>query len=360
MSVTAEKTTEITDTADPLDASPDAENLPALLARGTDVAATLDERIRVAEVLSEAGMLPEVYRGRRGNVLAAQFAADALNIPLFTAFQHLHIVKGKVGMSAELMRSLMRRARIRYKIDANEERAIMSVKLPDDPEWTPPVTFTINAAIHAGLCRRDSKSNQIVSRSASGEIKPWEAHTEAMLVARVTSKTARMYCPEVLQGMSYTQDELEEAGRVDAIPTVVQVTPDPAAADTTEEIQFELPDTAQAAMLLLAQLRKVDNVRGLFRHASRNQWLDEDFGGLPLRAHLVKAQDGLKARKPAPYGSDAQCPDQTTHTRHVWFDADNAVLLCAGHDSEVVDAEIVPDGEYPDVDIPESNFGDPA
>lgn len=356
--------TELDPAAEALDESPDVDNLPALLSRGTDVSATLDERIRVAQLLSEAGMLPEQYRNRPGNVLAAQYAADALNIPLFTAFQHLHIVKGKVGMSAELMRSLMRRAGIRYRMDANDDRAIMTLKMPDETEWSPAVTFTINAAIHAGLCRRDSKTKAIVSRSASGEVKPWEAHTEAMLVARVTSKTARMLCPEVLQGMSYTEDELQEAARVDARPTVVQVTTATPTADTEAATpRPELPATPRAAMVLLARLTKVDDMRDLFRHASRNSWLDEEFGGFPFRSHLVNAQEGLKGKKPTAYGTPGQCTDTVTHTEHVWFDDD--VRICDGVEDgeEVLDGEIVDEtepGEYPDVDVPESNFGDPA
>lgn len=344
--------------ADALDSSPDVENLPALISRGTDVAVTLDERVRVAQLLSEAGMLPEQYRGKPGNVLAVQFAADALNIPLFTAFQHLHIVKGKVGMSAELMRSLMRRAGIRYKIESSMTRASMQLKFPDDPEWTPPISFTIEHAIHAGLCRRDSKTGMIIARSQSGEVKPWEAHTEAMLVARATSKIARMYCPEVLQGMSYTKDELEEAARVDAAPTAVQVSTSTADVDQVDAApRPDMPATAEGAMLLLTKLTEVEHFRDLFRHAARSSWLDVEFGALPFRAHLVVAQNGLKGKKPVTYGAPANCTDHALHVEHVWFGEDGAVSICEG--VEVVDAELV-DGDYPEAEIPEDNFGDGA
>lgn len=333
--------------------SPDVENLPVLLARGTDVAATLDERIRVAEVLSEAGMLPQQYRGNRGNVLAVQFAADALNIPLFTAFQHLHIVKGKVGMSAELMRALMRRAGIRYKIDSDTKLATMRLKLPDDPDWVT-ASFTIETAIHAGLCRRDANTGKVVARSNSGEILPWEAHTEALLVARATSKIARMYCPEVLQGMSYTQDELEEATRVNAVPTVVQV---PKTEAAPVEVRPEMPSSADQAMVHLIKTMDIDHVRELFRHSSRQSWLDAEYGGLPLRAHMVAAQQGLKGKKPKPYGDIAHCATSTNHDEHVWFNDAGVIGLCEG--VEVVDGEIVVEGDdYPEVDVPEQNFGD--
>lgn len=345
---------------DALAASPEVENLPALLSRGTDVATTLDERIRVAEVLSEAGMLPEQYRGKRGNVLAAQFAADALNIPLFTAFQHLHIVKGKVGMSAELMRAMMNRAGIRYTIDSNEDRAIMVLVLPGrsgQSQPTPPVTFSIDHAITAGLCRRDPATKKIISRSQSNEVKPWEAHTESMLVARATSKAARMYCPEVLQGMSYTEDELHEAARLDAAPTVVQVsTSSPAAtgdAAASAAARIELPESSGDMLTAIAQATTVDQVRDLFRHASRNQWLNEQFGPLTGRGHLVNAQAALN--KKSPFAKPGQCDSTDGHTLHAWIDDKGTVLMCIGAPVEILDAELV-DGDYPDPEVPEDNF----
>jgi hypothetical protein len=229
---------EVDDTSRALEESPAADQLPALLSRGTDVVADLDQRMRIAEHLANASMLPSQYRRQPGNVLAAQFAADALGIPLFTAIQKLHFLDGKVGMAAELMRALARREGHRYEmwLEDNDTKAVMVIHLFGDAEPKAPVEYTLDEAIKAQLCRRDRTSGEIIARSERGKVLPWEAHTTDMLVARVTSRTIRRHCPEVLQGMSYTEDELQEAART--TPQVVQVQV-PADASARAEQQTE-------------------------------------------------------------------------------------------------------------------------
>jgi hypothetical protein len=277
--------------------TPDA--LPALLEhRGSDVAVSLEERLRVAEMLAQAGMLPDTYRGKPGNVLAAQFAADALQIPLFTAFQHLHNVKGRVGLSAELMRSLMRRAGHRYSLSCDGKRAVMVLHLRGEAQPKDPVEYTLNHAVQAGLVH--IKEGKPWSRSSGGEKLPWEANTDAMLIARVTSKTARMHCPEVLAGMGYTPDELEEAADSQRVTATVTQVPAAAAvkpvAPSDPERMTWTPDD------LLLALTKVDPADDNAMATLRRYWtegksdgvLDELVDGKPLGKHVLAAQAAVK------------------------------------------------------------------
>lgn len=304
MSITEETAVDQADVTEP---TPDA--LPALMQnRGTDVAVSLDERLRVAELLSESGMLPDTYRGKRGNVLAAEFAADALQIPLFTAFQHLHNVKGRVGLSAELMRSLVRRAGHRYKLSGDRTKATMVIHLRGEREPEAAVEFTLEDAVDAGLVSlHDGKPR---SRSERGEKKPWESHTRSMLQARVTSLAVRMHCPEVLAGMSYTPDELDEIadseGRITA--TVQQVpTPQQRAAPPAESKPVEPSDperepwTPETLLLELASVDPADpdlNVELRFRRYWNEAQVDgihqHVVDGKPIGAHVLAAQATVK------------------------------------------------------------------
>lgn len=304
MSITTEETQTTQDEA----AEPTPDALPALMQnRGTDVATTLDERIRVADILSQSGMLPDTYRGKPGNVLAAEFAADALQIPLFTAFQHLHNSRGRVGMSAELMRSLMRRAGHRYKLSGDRTKATMVIHLRGEREPEAPVEFTIEDAVAADLVQlHDGKPR---ARSSKGEKLPWETHTRAMLIARVTSLAARMHCPEVLAGMGYTPDELDEIadseGRITAtvqqVPTPQQQAPaqpeKPAEPSDPDRVAWT-PDT------IMAELASVDpadpdlNVELRFRR----YWYEVQQDGIhqhvvdgkPIGAHVLAAQKDVR------------------------------------------------------------------
>jgi hypothetical protein len=279
--------------------------------RGTDVATTLDERLRVAEMLSGSGMIPDTYRGRPGNVLAAEFAADALQIPLFTAFQHLHNIKGKVGMSAELMRVLVRRAGHSYdrwveKVDGNLT-AFMEIHLRGEAKPKRPVSFSLEEAVDAELVRM--KDGKPFARGGKGDKLPWESHTEDMLQARVTSKAVRRHCPEVLAGMSYTPDELDEiANREGRITATVEQIPHqqenrPPSAD--KPVEASDPDrekwTADDLLLAVTQVDPADpdvkadlRLRRYWNEGKQDGVLNTVIDGLPLGAHILKAGEVTK------------------------------------------------------------------
>lgn len=163
------------------------------------VRATTHAEVRqLCEDIAHSSILPAHFQGKAANVLVALMAADALGIDKFTALQEMYVVNGKLGMSASLTQSLVRRAGHRFRVlDSSATAATVEIVRHDDPEAPFRVTFTMDDAKRANL----SGSN-------------WQKFPAAMLLARATTACARMACAEALSGLAYTKDELSD-GRAD-------------------------------------------------------------------------------------------------------------------------------------------------
>lgn len=173
--------------------------------RHCDAPAALPEMMRLAAELAEADVLPRHLRRRPANVLALMFAARALDIPIWVAFQSLYLIEGKVGMDATFQRSLIVRAGHRFRIlERTESRAAVEITRHDDPE--PRLSeFTWADAVDAGLTNKEI----------------WQRYPKAMLMARVTTQAIRDDCPEVLYGAAYTPEELDVALGADGTPVTL-------------------------------------------------------------------------------------------------------------------------------------------
>lgn len=173
-----------------------------------DVPIDLDQRIRLADSVSRAGILPNHLRGNPANVLAICFAAHALQIPLWPAMQEMNCIEGKIGISAHLMRGLWQRAGHRFRVVERtlESATVEATRIGDEPYL---VTWTIDDALLAGLCYRDGEGViRARPKDKPNKALPWELYTKAMLVARATSAALREVGADVLMGFGYTADEL--------------------------------------------------------------------------------------------------------------------------------------------------------
>lgn len=148
---------------------------------GVDVPATFVERIELCKFLAEADLLPPPLRKKPANVLLIMHKAVALNIPLTVALEHLHVIEGKVGHSAELLRGLVERHGHTIDwIETSSQRAVMDLWLKGKPK-PKRVEFTIAEAQRMGLVNK----------------KNWKESPEAMLVARCTTRAVSWHVPSV-------------------------------------------------------------------------------------------------------------------------------------------------------------------
>lgn len=201
--------------------------------------AGLQAKLTYSRQVAMSGLVPKALRtGSNGAPLPAeQVAANVfivmeygqlLGLHPMTAMSEVHVLDGKPGCSAKVMRAQALKAGHDVQIlEHTNERATVHIKRADGKSSTP-FTFTLEDAVKAELCTITPEGN-VRARSKYGAIKPWEAYTATMLLERATANAVRATCPEVLMGVSYTIEELEamdDADQRERVPSTS--TPDPA------------------------------------------------------------------------------------------------------------------------------------
>lgn len=299
----------------------------------------LRERHLYAQELAKAKspLLPAAFRGSPGDLLLVMEYGRSLDLPIAQVFTEVHLVNGKPGMSAKLMHALMLRAghKVRVTSARDGRSATCRIIRTDDPEPFEE-TFTLTDAVQAGLC--EIKNGKVWARDSKGQPTPWERYTRVMLRNRAISAAARAHCPDVLAGVSYTPDELEDAEGAAAIVdgyTGTVVDADEAPVDAAEDGKSiaeenearwrtewldKLADAARAGDLpRLVELGKDAAAHG---HADL---IDT------AKAAWRRVRDGARQADPAPAGDGDQDDD----------------MGGASMDDDIVDAEVVEDGGDP-------------
>ena len=168
--------------------------------------ASVDERLRYAENLAKASLLPDDYKRQPANVLLALESGYALNVAPMVAIQEIHVIKGKPSPSAQLQAALVRRAGHKLRVGGDAKHAWCEIVRADDPEFTFRTDWDLDRARAAGLL-----SNQM-----------WTKYPANMLKARAISECARDACPDVIVGFGYTPEELgDETDDAGATTTTV-------------------------------------------------------------------------------------------------------------------------------------------
>jgi hypothetical protein len=264
-----------------------------------DVPNTLADRMQLAEVLSSASILPDHLRGKPGNVLALQMAATALDIPFFTAAQELHLVKGKVGQSALLMRALVVRDGHRFlTLETTATRAVVQIHRKGEAEPRTAVDFTIEEAAGSGLVKL--KDGKPFARDKNGDPLPWEGRTRDMLLARATSRVVRLDAPDVLAGFGYTPDELAEGATEDSTTAAraEAPAPTPQAAPAEDVVDAEVvesgPESVDILLVSLMDCGGDEAFRAAWRTAKDKGWINTLIEGRPVSWHIEQARNACK------------------------------------------------------------------
>lgn len=205
-------------------------------------AASVPDRMRYAEALSGASLLPESYRGKPANLLLALEYGSALGIAPMVAVQEIHVIKGKPTLSALLQAALVRRAGHTLRVTGDSTSATCDIIRADDPTFTFSTTWTLDRAKAAGLLTNDS----------------WRKYPDNMLKARAISECARNACPDVIAGFGYTAEELGD-DTADSYPQTVSGPIDagpPASEPTHSAIGPETPDIEYAEVIEPAELTR--------------------------------------------------------------------------------------------------------
>lgn len=192
---------------------------------------------QVANVLAKTTFVPKAMQGKPAEVAAAMMRSFEMAIDPLDGLGHMHVINGKVGYSAELMRRRIIEAghEILF-VETTDSRAVIKARrrehVDDESKWQ---TFTF------------TEEN---ARKAKIDLGGYPADK---LVARASSRMCRRMFPEVLAGASIAED-LIDAVIIEGGDTAVFD-------DLPEELRPGLPRGAGTTAQRKRQPRKVAAAR---------------------------------------------------------------------------------------------------
>lgn len=153
----------------------------------------------LANAIARTEFVPTALRNRPEAVMAAILAGHELGVSPMQALSKIHIVEGRPAPAAELMRAMaMSRGHEVWVEESNNTRVVVCGKRAGQEHVTK-VQWTLDDAKKAGLANKNV----------------WQKYPRAMLLARASAELCRLVFPDVLGGMSYSREEVEDGFGVD-------------------------------------------------------------------------------------------------------------------------------------------------
>lgn len=153
-----------------------------------------------AETLAKSAMVPKEFRGKPDEIIAAALYGREVGFGVTTSLSYIQVINGKAGLSAEAMVALCRKAGHSISGNATATEAHVVGKRADTGDEME-VTWTKAMADRAGLTSDT-----------------WRKYPEAMLWARAVSQLCRSLFADVIMGLSYTPEELNDFTPVPITP----------------------------------------------------------------------------------------------------------------------------------------------
>ena len=169
-------------------------NAPALINPTTDSwTVVLADVIALATNIANTDFVPKDMRGSVPKVVAAILHSRELGLPPMTGLAGSHVISGRPGISAELMRSLIEQAGHSIRItEMTAARCVMKGRRTtwDQGDWTT-VSYTMQEAVTAGDANKNPN---------------YRTRPSDMLLARCTTRLARMVFADVIHGMRSVEE----------------------------------------------------------------------------------------------------------------------------------------------------------
>ena len=155
----------------------------------------------VADKIANTQFVPESYRGRPDSVLAAILTGREMGIGPMQSLRQIHMIDGRPAFAADLMMAKMRAGGVTVlESSSTEQRAFIKAKRRDTGEEAE-VEWTIADAERAGLLAKRGQA--------------WKNYPADMLWARAVGRLARRLGSDLLGGLVYAKEEVEDWGESD-------------------------------------------------------------------------------------------------------------------------------------------------
>lgn len=150
----------------------------------------------------------EARRVTIGNITATILTGQELGLTPMASLRSIDVIQGTPAMRAITMRALVQsRGHYLHKVESSETRCVYEGRRAGDDGPPERSVWTIERARALGLTTKDN----------------WRKQPEAMLIARASSEICRLVAADVLLGVPYSAEELEDLGAQEAAATPQRV-----------------------------------------------------------------------------------------------------------------------------------------
>lgn len=163
----------------------------------------------LAQQIANTDFVPKALRGNPPAIMAAMLTGREMGIGPMRALRQVQMIEGRPTPAPELMMALALQAGHTVDVaETSNERCRVRVRRA---EWAHDdvreLEWTLDDAVRAGLCELDERGRP-TARSRDGKPLPWEQYPRAMLRSRAVAEACRAWLPDVVEGASYTPEEL--------------------------------------------------------------------------------------------------------------------------------------------------------
>lgn len=148
----------------------------------------------LAQKITRTEFVPTALRGKPEAVMACMLTGHEVGMPPMMALKQIHVIEGRPTLSAEGMRALVlsNGHEVWFEDITNTRVTIVGVRAGTTRETR--ITWTMDDAKRAGL---DGKQN-------------WRKYPRGMLEARATGELCRLIFADVIGGISYVREEIDD------------------------------------------------------------------------------------------------------------------------------------------------------
>ena len=174
----------------------------AIAIRGAEIIETFDDVVKLAEIVSQSKMFPDVQTAAQAVVKI--IAGRELGIPAMASLRGMHVIKGKAEVGAGLLAAMIK-ASGKYDytvVTSDDNQCVLAWRenIGGAQTLVGRSVFTLEDAKRAKLIKPDSN---------------WERFPRAMLFARAFTEGQRRYAPDVAIGAVYAMGEINEVADIE-------------------------------------------------------------------------------------------------------------------------------------------------
>jgi hypothetical protein len=172
----------------------------------------------IAEKIARTSSVPPAFRGKPDEIMATILVGHELALSPMTALQQIHVIEGRPTLSAQLMTGVVMSHGHEIWVDESSNNTKVTVcGQRAGSTHVQRVTWTMDDAKAAGLAGKQN----------------WRKYQRQMLTARARAEMCRLLAPDVLAGIAYSREEVEDGFIFDE-PTEEETADAPAAGNVRQ------------------------------------------------------------------------------------------------------------------------------